>query len=107
MAVLLEPFLLPSLVAGMGWLANHAWSTPKDSEIILQMLTKLAKPSSISGEAAMMHQTILGIMYKELRQCLQEIDKRLPGRKDLNALQASLKQYADSQYEYAATTSEI
>ncbi|KAF2148675.1 Med5-domain-containing protein [Myriangium duriaei CBS 260.36] len=104
---LLEPFLLPSLIGGMGWLANHVWATQKDTDIVLQILQKLIKPASISGDAQMMHQTILGIMYKDLRHCLLDIDRRTPNRKDVSQLQAALKQYADSQYESEGTVSEV
>lgn len=91
----------------MGWLSSHVWEPQRDTDIVLQILQKLVKPTSISGDAHMMHQVILGIMYKDLKGCLQDIDRRTPNRKDVSALQAALKQYADSQYERDGTVGEV
>lgn len=104
--VLLEPFLLPSLIGGCSWLADHALINGKDADIILQMLHKLLKPTSISGDAHTMHTLILGSLYQKLRPCLTELDKRHANRKDIPQLIATLKPYADSQYSAQAVRSE-
>ncbi|KAF4551749.1 Mediator complex subunit Med5-like protein [Elsinoe fawcettii] len=103
---LLEPFLLPSLVGGCVWLSNHAL-IGRDIEIVLSILLKLLKPASISGDAHTMHTTILGTLYQELRPCLNELDKRVPNRKDIPQLIATLKPHAASQYSATALRSEL
>ncbi|KAG8631736.1 hypothetical protein KVT40_000876 [Elsinoe batatas] len=102
---LLEPFLLPSLVGGCKWLADHA-RMGKDIDIVLSTLHKLLKPASISGDAHTMHTTILGCLYQTVRACLSELDKRMSNRKDIPQLIAALKPHAASQYSASALRSE-
>ncbi|PNS20037.1 Mediator of RNA polymerase II transcription subunit 5 [Sphaceloma murrayae] len=103
---LLEPFLLPSLIGGCEWLADHALANSKDADIALQIMHKLLKPVSISGDAQMMHTTILGTLYQSLRPRLTELDKRTANRKDIPQLIAVLKPHAASQYSTHSLRSE-
>jgi len=54
--------------------------------LLLQMLDKLLRPASISGDAQWMHEAILKIMSKPLISSLRQLDQRFPKRKDISSL---------------------
>lgn len=78
----MEPFLLPSLVIGLTWLANHIWQSDTDQNIALGILDALIRPSSISGEAYELHQTVLAITSQSVINALRDIRSRNPSKKD-------------------------
>lgn len=105
--VLLEPFLLPSLVGGLNWLIRHSWEDHGDGNILMQVLEKLIRPTSISGDAHSMHQNILAIVARPLEQSLQELNRRVPNRKEISSLLDVLKPHLDSQRSSKSTMTEL
>ncbi|EME44832.1 hypothetical protein DOTSEDRAFT_24495 [Dothistroma septosporum NZE10] len=95
--LLLEPFLLPSLIMGLGWLASHSWEDQNDAEILLQILDKLLKPSSSSHETQAMHKTILAMVATPLYQSLQALLTRQPDKKKATELSKILEPYLNQQ----------
>lgn len=95
--LLLEPFLLPSLVMGLGWLAEHSWEDHNDVEVLLQVLEKLLKPSSSSQDTQAMHRAILGMVATPLYNSLQELHRKMPGKKQATELSTLLKPHLNKQ----------
>jgi mediator of RNA polymerase II transcription subunit 5 len=95
--LLLEPFLLPSLIMGLGWLVEHSWEDHNDVEVLLQVLEKLLKPSSSSQETQAMHKAILSMVATPWHDSLQELQRRQPDKKKVAELSALLKPYLNSQ----------
>ena len=89
--LLVEPFLLPSLVGGLSWLIKHSWEDHGDAEILLQVLEKLLKPSISSEETKAMHKAILEIVARPLYDSLQVLAQRRPERKEAGSLMEVLK----------------
>lgn len=79
--LLLEPFLLPSLVGGLSWLAKHSWEDHGDADILSQVLAMLLKPSSSSQETLAMHHAVLAMVATPLIRSLQELLRKRPGVK--------------------------
>lgn len=78
------PFLLPSLVGGIAWLCDHAWTQPfGDSSVVMQLLQKMVRPpsgsSSSSGDAAQaMHATVISILQPKIESHLRLVERREP-----------------------------
>ncbi|KAF2142643.1 uncharacterized protein K452DRAFT_318229 [Aplosporella prunicola CBS 121167] len=83
---LLETFLLPCLVGAVQWMTSYALEQPSDLDITMQVLTRLIRPASISGDAQAMHSTILAIVSRRLERCLKSIQHREPQRTDVGPL---------------------
>lgn len=93
---LLETFLLPSLVGAVMWITSHALEqNAHDLDITMQILTRLIRPASISGEAQSMHGTIVSMVSRRLERCLKSIQHREPSRTDISPLLESLRTYHD------------
>lgn len=92
-ADLLEPFLLPSLVFALTWLGNHIWESETDPTIPLKILHSLIKPSSISGEAQAIHQTVLNITARPLEEHLKNVHTRNQSRTDIKSTLDALEPY--------------
>jgi mediator of RNA polymerase II transcription subunit 5 len=90
---LLEPFLLPSLVVALTWLGNHIWESETDPTIPLKTLYSLIKPSSISGEAQAIHQTVLNITARPLEEQLKNVRTRHQSRTDIKPILDALEPY--------------
>ncbi|EKV19538.1 Mediator of RNA polymerase II transcription subunit 5 [Penicillium digitatum PHI26] len=90
---LLEPFLLPSLVVALTWLGNHIWESETDPTIPIKTLHSLVKPSSISGEAQAIHQTVLNITGCPLEEQLKNVRTRNQSRTDINPILDALEPY--------------
>ncbi|KAJ5579062.1 hypothetical protein N7450_007929 [Penicillium hetheringtonii] len=90
---LLEPFLLPALVVGLGWLGNHLWESETDPAIPLKALLSLVKPSSISGEAQAIHKTVLNITARPLEEQLKDVRTRHQSRTDIKPILDALDPY--------------
>jgi len=95
--LLLEPFLLPSLVCGLGWLSKHSWEDHGDADILLQVLDKLLKPLSSSQEVQAMHRAVLAMVSSPLLRSLQDLLRRHPEKKEAGALVALLKPHEGQQ----------
>ncbi|KAJ5570462.1 uncharacterized protein N7459_009892 [Penicillium hispanicum] len=90
---LLEPFLLPSLVVALTWLGNHIWESETEPTIPLRTLLSLVKPSSISGEAQAIHQTVLNITARPLEEQLKDVRTRHQSRSDIKPILDALDPY--------------
>ncbi|KAK5171425.1 uncharacterized protein LTR77_004569 [Saxophila tyrrhenica] len=106
--LLVEPFLLPSLVGGLSWLINHAWEDGhQDADVLLQILDKLLNPSSSSQETKAMHKAILGIVANRLYKSLQILSQRLPDTKQTGQLMNVLKPHLNQRQTTAANKAEM
>nr|POE75767.1 mediator of rna polymerase ii transcription subunit 5 [Quercus suber] len=105
--LLLEPFLLPSLVGGLTWLAKHSWEDHGDDNILLQMLDKLLKPSSGAQETLAMHKAVLSIVADPLIRFLQSLLRKRSGKKDVNALLELLKPHSSQRNIHSASVTEV
>ncbi|KAI9867326.1 MAG: mediator complex subunit [Trichoglossum hirsutum] len=86
-----ETFLITSLVGAITWLTNNLWESRGDVNVLMQILQSLIKPKSISGEAEMMHDTILSIIAKPLEHALRELRRSAPSRQDIDPLLHALQ----------------
>ncbi|CAK4010988.1 Mediator of RNA polymerase II transcription subunit 5 [Lecanosticta acicola] len=105
--LLLEPFLIPSLVLGLKWLAQHSWEDHGDADVLLQALDKLLKPSSSSEETKAMHRAVLSIVATPLFASLQELHRKRPDKKQATALSDLLKPYVGQQRSLSCSKSEM
>ncbi|KAK1059508.1 hypothetical protein LTR74_012545 [Friedmanniomyces endolithicus] len=94
--LLLEPFLLPSLVGGLKWVIGRSWEDHNEVEIILQILEKLLRPSSNSAETQAMHRAVMVIVAEPLEHSLQDLLRQRPEKTVAAGLSALLRQYVDS-----------
>ena len=107
---LLEPFLLPSLVAGLKWFAQKLWETTEQSpslDFIMPALTALLKPRSISADSSALHSALLSIVAKVLEESLTYALRRHPQRSDIKPLLEVLSQHGQKQRHKAAAFSEL
>ncbi|KAF1814494.1 Med5-domain-containing protein [Eremomyces bilateralis CBS 781.70] len=89
---ILETFLLPSLVAAFSWMAGHGFEqTPNGAAIIIQILQKLFRSPSSSGDAPSMHATVLSISTSKLERLLLHYRRNLPSVQEIPALTELLK----------------
>lgn len=112
--LLLEPFLLPSLVGGLAWVVKHSWEDHGDTDILLHLLEKFLRPSSSSQEVQAMHSVILDMIAPPLVRSLQELSRKRPDKKAaiglIELLQPHVVQrqtmhaYAAELHEWAATS---
>jgi len=91
--LLLEPFLLPSLIGGLSWLIMHSWADHGDVDILVHVLDKLLKPSSSSQDTQNMHKAILGVVAIPLSHSLQELLRKQPDKRAAIGLIDLLKPY--------------
>lgn len=88
--VLVDTFLLPSLVGGMIWLAHRLWESNGDSDAVLTILQSLVQPTSIGGDASAMLACVLNIVAKPLEQSLRSLQRSEPSRQDIAPLSKAL-----------------
>lgn len=93
--LLLEPFLLPSLIGGLNWLIMHSWADHGDVDVLLHVLDKLLKPSSSSQDTQTMHKAILGMVATRLSYSLHELLRKQPDKRAATGLINLLKPYTD------------
>lgn len=93
--VLLETFLLPSLVPALQWLTKYSWEQEGGVEIIIKVLEKLTSPASLHGEGHPMHSTILAMMGRPLTTLLHDLHRREPSRQDIEPLLDKLRPHLD------------
>ena len=94
---LLEPFLLPSLIAGLKWFGCKLWEAsgaPSNLDTIIPILTHLLKPPSISSDARVLHASVLSSVAKNLEETLTYILQKHPARQDINPLLDTLKSHS-------------
>ena len=96
---LLEPFLLPSLIAGLTWFANRLRECLEQQastiDLLLPALQPLLKPPSMSGDASAIHISVLSIIAKSLKESLTHVHKAYPSRPDVQPLHQLLNPYYD------------
>lgn len=105
--LLLEPFLLPALIMGLGWLAGHSWEDHNDADILLQVLEKLLRHSSSSQETQAMHRAVLAIVADSLHTSLEDFQKKQPGKKQATELLKLLGPYCNEQRTFQCTRAEV
>ncbi|KAK3671853.1 hypothetical protein LTR78_008219 [Recurvomyces mirabilis] len=94
--LLLEPFLLPSLVVGLLWVAEHSWEDHDDVDILLQILDKLLRLSSTAVETQTMHKAVLDIVAEPLACSLEDLVRRRPDKAAASGMLTLLRQRADT-----------
>ena len=108
--MLLEPFLLPTLISGLGWFTRRLWETDKDApelNILLPVLQALVKPPSMSGESAALHAAVLSVISRPLQRSLVHVQKLHPRRADTEPLLAILKRNVQLQCHVASSHTEL
>lgn len=108
--LLLEPFLLPSLVGGLSWLAEHSWEDHSDADVLLQALDKLLRQNSASQDAKSMHRAIMGIVADPLCHTLEVLISRKPNQrteKQVSGLLDLLKPHREQERTLQCKKSEL
>ncbi|KAL9051565.1 MAG: hypothetical protein Q9206_004654 [Seirophora lacunosa] len=92
-----EPFLLPSLAAGLTWFANRLWETKEPSpliDILIPTLSVLLKsPSSMSDDSAAFHSAVLAVVAEPLDGALTHAQRVHKLRVDIAPLLETLKSH--------------
>lgn len=92
-----EPFLLPSLAAGLTWFANRLWETKDPSpliDILIPTLSVLLKPpSSMSDDSAAFHSAVLAVVAEPLDGALTHAQRMHKLRVDIAPLLETLKSH--------------
>ena len=107
---LLEPFLLPSLVAGLTWFAHKVWETHDKSDAVntaIPALHTLLKPPSMSSDSSAMHAAVLAIVARPLEDSLSYAQRQQPLRTDISPLLEALKPYTHRQRRETTSYSEL
>ncbi|KAI4228824.1 MAG: hypothetical protein L6R36_001326 [Xanthoria steineri] len=107
---LLEPFLLPSLLAGLTWFANTLWSISSSStqiDTLLPALHTLLKPPSISTDSAAMHSAVLARVDESLNEGLNHAQLQHKNRVDIQPLLEVLRPHMTHHREKATAFSEL
>ena len=107
---LLEPFLLPSLVAGFTWFGHCLWRMNEDSknvDTVLPALQALLKPPSMSHDSLAIHSAVLAVTAKPLSDSLTHVQHLYPSRPDIAPLLAVLSQYTQDQRQGSTALSEL
>lgn len=95
---LLEPFLLPSLVAGLNWFAENLSEASEKSvnlDVILQALQSLVMPVSISHDSSAIHAAVLSITARPLINALLQVQKQHSSQSAVANLLQTLSPYYD------------
>lgn len=94
---LLEPFLLPSLIAGFTWFTNCLWEINDDSktiDTILPALQTLLKPPSMSPDSSTIHTAVLSVVTKPLSDSLSHVQRQYASRPDIAPLLQVLNEHS-------------
>lgn len=94
-------------MGGLTWLTKHSWEDSGDAGILIRILQKLLRPSSISGDAKAMHQTIIAMISQPLERSLQDLNRRAPNKKEVIGLIDVLKPHIGSQRSARDSISEL
>ncbi|MCJ1392222.1 mediator complex subunit [Xylographa bjoerkii] len=108
---LLEPFLLPSLIAGLTWythrLLKPASTSTTSLSILLPTLSLLVHPPSLSSDALSLHEAVLAVTALPLDRALASVQKLHPRRQDIDPLLTTLKSRIRHPRNAAISTSEL
>ena len=102
---LLEPFLLPSLIAGFTWFTHCLWESNDESkniDTILPALQTLLKPPSMSHDSSTIHSAVLYVVAKPLADSLMHVQKQYASRPDINPLLGVLSPHTQDRQGTAA-----
>ena len=94
---LLEPFLLPSLIAGFTWFTNCLWEINDDSkniDTVLPALQTLLKPPSMSHDSSVIHNAVLSVVSKPLSDSLCHVQRQYASRPDITPLLQVLNEHS-------------
>lgn len=109
--LLREPFLLPSLVCGLGWLGNYLWEHHDDISTPLQILHSLLIVPNISADASEVHRTVVSISARHLERVLRELLRRstttVPQHTLIDQIIAAVQPYTSFKRTGAATRDEL
>jgi len=89
---LLEPFLLPSLVAGFTWFSHCLWEINDDTknfDITLSALKALLQPRSMPHDSSEIYKAIVALTTTPLSASLNHAQKQYPSRSDIPRLGSS------------------
>lgn len=107
---LLEPFLLPSLIAGFSWFGHCLWEINDESEnidTVLPALQALLKPPSMNHDSSAIHRAVLAITAKLLADSLNHVQKLHASRPDISPLLAVVNPYTQDQRQGTTAFSEL
>ena len=105
--MLLEPWFLPSLCIALTWLANELARPGTNKAVLIQILHKLMRPSSISGDAKGMHTAILSMVSGLLEKPLRDLQSKEPSRYDIEPLLDDLNSHARYKRNCSSSVSEL
>lgn len=106
---LLEPFLLPSLIAGFTWFSNCLWEindASKNVDTILPAIGALLKPPS-NHDSSTIHSAVLSVVAKPLSDSLAHVQKYHASRPDINPLLALLNPHVQDQRQGSIALTEL
>lgn len=104
---LLEPFLLPSLIAGFTWFSHCLWEINEESaniDTVIAALQTLVKPPSMSHDSSTIHSAVLSVVAKPLSDNLSHVQRQHASRPDIGPLLAVLNDHTQERYSSAALT---
>ncbi|KAL8741783.1 MAG: hypothetical protein Q9184_008343 [Pyrenodesmia sp. 2 TL-2023] len=107
---LLEPFLLPSLTAGLTWFAQKLWETKDPSpsiDTLIPALSTLIRPSSMSSDSAAMHSAVLAIVAGPLEEALTHAQRAHKLRVDISPLLETLSSHMQQNNRDSKAYSEL
>lgn len=107
---LLEPFLLPSLIAGFTWFTNCLWETNDDSkniDTVLPALQTLLKPPSMSHDSSTIHSAVLSLVTKPLSDSLTHVQRQYASRPDISPLLQSLTSHSQNERQGTTALNEL
>lgn len=93
--LLLQPVLIPSLVFGIEWLADHFMEQQLNSSASCNVLQRLVNPESMKPESMPLHETVLSLVRRPLIDALLSVDSRESKRQDIKALLEKLRNHSD------------
>ncbi|KAK5993200.1 Mediator of RNA polymerase II transcription subunit 5 [Cladobotryum mycophilum] len=88
---LVDTFLLPSLVPAIRFLSDYLWVEQKEQKSIIKILQLILLPSSISGEASTMLNSVKNLIAKPLEHSLRTYQRQDPKNQDIEPLLKALK----------------
>lgn len=94
-------------MVALGWLGNRIWESESEPTMALKTLHSLVSPSSISGEAQAIHQTVLNMTARTLDEQLKDVRARHPSRPDIKPILDALEPYLSFQRTGSSHRSEL
>ncbi|KAI4160889.1 MAG: hypothetical protein LQ342_005315 [Letrouitia transgressa] len=108
---LLEPFLLPSLVAGLTFVTHKLWETKESSASIDTLIpaleTLLRPPSSSTSDSSAIHAAVLSIVARPLDDALMHAQRQHRSQTDIAPLLDILKPHTQRQQRKSAAYQEL